>query len=376
MVEYSNQKTNVGFIGLSATSGWAATALAPALIQPSLRDKYDLVAVSTTTEASSLASADKYSKEVGHHIKSYFGPASRIASDEDVNLVAISVKAPHHKEVVLSAIEAKKDFFVEWPAGISTKETEEIASSAREHGVRSLVGLQGRHSVVVRKVKEILSSGVVGTVRSTNVIAHLPREAGTFPPFTFDYYEYTLDKNNGATMLTVPIGHQLDTLTHVLGDFVKVSAIATNVYPVLTVLDRTHKPTGKTVAYHQPDHYAISGVLKSGILANILWRTGYASTEGRRQYVWEIEGEEGTIRMESNNLLGAMASMIEPDLYLNGKKVDFETSGNAVESCVEAWMPFSNGPGGDYATIEDAVKHHRLLDAIEASVQEGKVVAL
>lgn len=148
----TNNKINVGFVGLSAIAGWAATALAPALIQPSLRDAYDLVAVSTTSEESALASAEKYSKYFGHRIKSYFGAASQIAADADVNLVAVSVKAPHHKEIVLSAIDAKKDFFVEWPAGTSTKETEEIAASARKHGVRSLIGLQGRHSAVIRKV--------------------------------------------------------------------------------------------------------------------------------------------------------------------------------------------------------------------------------
>lgn len=177
-------------------------------------------------------------------------------------------------------------------------------------------------------------------------------------------------------MLTVPVGHQLDTLSYLLGDFVNVTAIAANFYPTLTVIDQNRKPTGKIVESQQPDHYAISGFLKGEIMVNILWRSGYASTEGRRQYIWEIEGEEGTIRMESNNLLGALASIVEPDLYLNGKKVDFEVPGNAVESCSVAWKQFVDGHGGDYATIEDAVKHHRLLDAIEASVQEGKVIAL
>lgn len=152
MSSASHTKINVGFVGLSASSGWAAGSLAPAIFQPSLRDRFDLVAVSTTSEKSATASAEKYSKEAGHNIKAYFGETSKIASDPEIDLVVVSVKAPYHREAVLPVIEAKKNFFLEWPAGISTKEAEEIATAAHKNGVRSIIGLQGRHAVVVRKV--------------------------------------------------------------------------------------------------------------------------------------------------------------------------------------------------------------------------------
>lgn len=193
MASASSPKVRVGFVGLSVT-GWAASYLGPSLKQPLLRGTYDLMAVSTTSEASAHLSADKYSKDFGHPIKPYFGDSSKIASDPDVNLVAVAVKAPYHRQVVLPVIEAKKDFFVEWPAGTCTTETEEIAAAARKRGVRSMVGLQGRHSAVIRKVsqcvlitfswvlvlvlkrqicqvKELLSSGVIGPVRSTNLVS-------------------------------------------------------------------------------------------------------------------------------------------------------------------------------------------------------------
>ncbi|PPQ79179.1 hypothetical protein CVT25_002801 [Psilocybe cyanescens] len=410
MTSAPENKIKVGFVGLSATTGWAATTLAPALIQPNLRENYDLVAVSTTSEASAKASADKYSQDIGHPIAAYFGDASNIVSDPDVDLVAVSVKAPHHKEIVLKVIEAKKDFFVEWPAGTSTKETEEIAAAAHKQGVRSFVGLQGRHAVVIQKVKELLASGVIGTIRSTNVvssslverlltpqsmihnfvlvqIAHLPKEAHFYSPFNKENNAYLLEKKNGlrplsmtigirVTMLTIVVGHQLDTLTHVLGDFSSVTATNAQLYPTVIIVDDTGKPTGKTFKSQSPDHFAITGVLKTGILANIFWRAGYSSNEGRRQYVWEIEGEEGSIRLQSDHLLGALPSMFESELYLNGKKVEFETPGNGIVTVSGAWKEFASRTPGTYATIEDAVKHHRLLDAIEASAKEGKRIIL
>ncbi|PPQ78258.1 hypothetical protein CVT25_011717 [Psilocybe cyanescens] len=358
MTSASYNKIKVGFVGLSATSGWAATSLAPALLQPSLQNTYDLVAISTTSENSAAASADKYSKELGHPIKPYFGETSKIASDPEIDLVAVSVKAPHHRETVLPVIEAKKDFFLEWPAGTSTKETEEIAAATRRQGVR-----------------ELLASGVIGTVRSTNVIAHNPRETGFHAPFSKEINAYSLEKKNGASLLSIGIAHHLDTLTNVLGDFVSVTATNATFYPTITILDNDGKPTGRTAPSQYPDHYAITGFLRSGVLANILWRSGYVSNEGRRQYIWEIEGEEGSIRLQSNELLGAFPGIAESELYLNGKKVEFETAGNTVESCRQAWKEFAERTES-YATIEDAVKHHRLIDAIETSAKEGRRITL
>ncbi|KAH9476876.1 Dehydrogenase aclE [Psilocybe cubensis] len=362
----------VGFVGLSST-GWASTALAPSLIQPSLTGAYDIVAVSTTSEESAKKSAEKYSKWVGHPIKAYFGDASRISADSDVDLVAVAVAAPHHKSVVMRAIEATKDFFVEWPAGASLKDTEEMAEAARKSGVRSIVGLQGRHSMVTRKVKELLSSGVIGTVRSTNVFALMPRELNLWTPFSSEKDLRLTQRENGSTMLDIPIIHQLDILTFLLGDFVTISATDAIFFPVGTVVDSEGKPTEKTYPSTNPDHFSITGFLESGTMVNIFWRAGYASSEGRRQYIWEIEGDEGSIRMEAPV---AYPSIYEPDLYINGKKFEFDAPGDILQSLGVAWREFAAGGTGNFATIEDAVKNHHLIQAIEASARSGTRITL
>lgn len=141
----------IGFVGLS-TKGWAATALAPGLLSPALASTYSLRAVSTSSEQSAEASATKYTQVVGHPVKPYYGSTSSIASDPDVELVVVSVKALSHKAALLPAIEAGKNVFVEWPAGVGLAECTEISDAASKKGVRSIVGLQARQSPAIRKV--------------------------------------------------------------------------------------------------------------------------------------------------------------------------------------------------------------------------------
>jgi predicted dehydrogenase len=138
----------VGFIGLSV-SGWADGILGPTLVK---NPSYKLVALSTTSPTSAEAAAEKYSSLANTPVKPYHGPSSQIANDPEVDLVAVSVKTPYHKEVATPVLEAGKDLFIEWPAGRTTEETREFARLAKEKGVRSIVGLQGRYSRVVKKV--------------------------------------------------------------------------------------------------------------------------------------------------------------------------------------------------------------------------------
>ena len=145
-----------GFVGLSSR-GWASLALGPSLMKS---PQYTLVAVSTTSVESAKTSAEAQSKVVGHAVKPYHGSTQAIANDSDIEFVAVSVKAPLHKEALLPVIEAGKDFFIEWPAGKSIEETTEFARLAKDKGLKTVVGLQGRHSPFVKKVRRLFGRGL------------------------------------------------------------------------------------------------------------------------------------------------------------------------------------------------------------------------
>jgi len=148
------------------------------------------------------------------------------------------------------------------------------------------------------------------------------------------------------------------------------------VYPTITLLDPAGNPNGKTHPAEVPDHYTIAGTLKSGVVVNIFNRVGYTDVPGRRQFLWEIDGEEGSLRLEGNAPSSSFINVFEPDLYLNGEKIDLgEGPSGSSYSIPAAWKAFAEGKGG-YATVEDAVKVHELLAAIESSQELGTAVTL
>lgn len=155
-----NLPIRFGVVGLSNNGGWASTLLAPLLDSTSpVFQKYKLVALSTRSAESARATAEKYSAQLGHTVKAYHGAsgARDLAQDPEVDLVVVAVKVTDHKAAVLSAIEVGKDVFVEWPLGKGLQETLEIAQKAKAKGVRGMVGTQGIHTPLVRKVSQAAS---------------------------------------------------------------------------------------------------------------------------------------------------------------------------------------------------------------------------
>lgn len=155
----------------------------------------------------------------------------------------------------------------------------------------------------------------------------------------------------------------------ILGDFTSITAAAANIFPTATIVE-----TGEEVPTTSLDHFTISGKLKdSGAFANIVWRSGYASTPGRQQLVWEIDGTKGSIRITGAAPSSAFIHIREPELYLNGERVNIEGESQLglAYDVTSAWNEYAKGEKGTYATIEDAVRLKTLLEAIKKSATEG-----
>lgn len=156
-----------------------------------------------------------------------------------------------------------------------------------------------------------------------------------------------------------------------LGDFASVSATFASLYPEAEIIDNSGKPTGQRVARTNEDQIAFSGTLKSGVVVSFHFRAGLSDAKpGRVPFVWVIDGEESTIKVEGGS---SFYHVLHPkNVFIKGEKwvpeqplVDF--TGNTEA----AWGEIAKGKQGDYATFDDAVRVHKVLDAVRRSAHEG-----
>jgi len=191
-------------IGVAPGRSWAAVAHIPAL---KALPGFEVRALSTTRMESARAAAEEFGVALAfdNHIDLVNAPG--------VDLVAVTVKVPHHRELVLAAIAAGKHVYCEWPLGNGLAEAQEMVALAGAKGVHAVVGLQARAAPVMGYVRDLVAEGFVGEVLSTTLVGSGMNWGAMIDPPN----AYTADRKNGATLLTIPFGHTIDAVCQALG---------------------------------------------------------------------------------------------------------------------------------------------------------------
>src|SRR5216110_1556871 len=206
------KRIRVGIIGANPDRGWAAVLHIPAL--RSLGDDFEITALSTTRRES----ADAAGKLFG--VPAAFDNYHELVNSPTVDVVAVTVKVPHHLELASAALVAGKAVYCEWPLGNGLKEAETLAALAKRNGVLAVAGLQARSAPAVAYVRDLIKQGYVGEVLSTTLVGSGMGWGPTVEPFNV----YLNDQKNGATMLSIALGHAADALSHCLGEVQELSA--------------------------------------------------------------------------------------------------------------------------------------------------------
>src|ERR1700681_2816148 len=157
----SESTLGVGIIGVSPFRGWAATAHIPAL---RALPNYEIRALSAHSADSARAAGEAFG------VSAVFSDHEPLVTQPDIDVVAVTVKVPHHRELVSAALAAGKAVYCEWPLGRDLDEARAMAALAAEKGVRTVVGLQARQAPAIEFVQELLSDGYVGEVLSTSMV--------------------------------------------------------------------------------------------------------------------------------------------------------------------------------------------------------------
>src|SRR5437868_12494738 len=206
------KRIRVGIIGANPDRGWAAQAHIPAL--RSLADDFEITALSTTRRESADAAGKLFD------VAAAFDNRQELVNRPAVDVVAVTVKVPYHLELATAALGAGKAVYCEWPLGNGLNEAETLAALAKKQGVLAVAGLQGRSAPSVAYVRDLVKQGYVGEVLSTTLVGSGMGWGPSVPAFN----AYLNDKKNGATMLSIAVGHAMDALCHCLGEVRELSA--------------------------------------------------------------------------------------------------------------------------------------------------------
>src|SRR5216117_3725955 len=362
-------KLGVGLIGVSPDRGWAASAYIPAL---RALPNYEIRALSAHSAESARAAGEVFG------VSAVFSDHEQLVNQPDIDVVAVTVKVPHHRELVSAALAAGKAVYCEWPLGRDLDDARAMAALAAEQGVRTVVGLQARQAPAIEFVQELLNDGYVGEVLSTTMVGlPIPGDVVGQPN------AYMLDKTNGANVLTIAVGHSLDILNYVLGEFTDLSAVSNLRRPLITI-----EETGERIVKTAADQIAVIGTLTSGATASVHIREAVAGGTG---FLWEINGTDGTLRITADAALPEIFPLTVAGVRGGGEPAQLSVP-TAVTQKWPALASLQGAPaynvGRAYAAFAadiengthtapdfaDAVRRHEVIAAIERSAASGERV--
>lgn len=355
----------VGIIGMQPERSWAWKSHLPAI--RSLPDDYELVGIANSSAQSSKSAAEACG------LSRHFESVQQLVDCPEVDVVVVTVKVPHHLELVNAALNAGKHVYCEWPLGNGLAEGREMAALARKRGVLGVIGTQANYAEEVLYLRHLIDTGYFGEILSMTLVG----TGNRWGPEVHPYGEYLFDIRNGATMLTIPLGHTLAAVTDVFGLFSELSAVTAT-----RISQARHAVTGEVMTKTAEDQILVSGILQQGVPISIHYRGGTHHGSGFR---WEINGTEGDLRIEANNgnaqmetlrMFGArgrdtgFAPISVPDQFrVNKDQAVF--SGNI--SRVYAAMARDLRHGTRTApSFEDGVNLHEILDGIQQSGRTGE----
>jgi predicted dehydrogenase len=286
----------VALIGLSSTAkvSWAASGHLPYLVSPRGKSHYEIVALLN----SSVKAAETAKEHFGlpSSVKAYGDPEA-LAADPNVDLVVCNTRVDTHFPTVDPSLKAGKAVFVEWPLAESFERASELTRGQRFD--ESIVGLQTRVSPVLLKLKEVLASGLIGRVLSSDIRAFstiLPRDS--LP----EGLTYFAERKVGGSPITIAYAHMIDFVHDTLGEFESSESRMQIQRPTLKVLGKDGSQTS-TIPSDVPDFLAIHGKLAKGKvdIANdatlaVTFRSGQPF-KGSPGFVWAINGEKGELRV-------------------------------------------------------------------------------
>lgn len=307
-----------------------------------------------------------------------------VAADSRVGAVSITVPNYLHREVAVAMATAGKHIWLEKPAGMGTADTRSILRAVEQGGVQSTVGFNYRNAPAVMAARDLIASGELGTL--THGRFQLFSDYAAHPQGALTWrFERT---RGGNGVLGDLASHAGDLAWYLMGE---VSSVVADTAVFVPERTRPSEPTtghsithgGPTGPVENEDYMACLLSMSSGARAVI--EVSRASVGEQNAYGFEVHGTKGAVGWDFRRMnelrVGAGGSYQDQAMstVFVGPQHGFfgafqPGAANAMGyddlKVIEAYQFLRSivegTPHG--ATISDALRSARLLEAIEASV--------
>ena len=135
----------------------------------------------------------------------------------------------------------------------------------------------------INYVRDLIAEGYIGKPLSGTLFVNAANWGATLDR------AYQADFANGANLMTITGGHNLDALCYCLGEFRELSAFAVSQRDRILLED-----TGEMIAKDVPDQLVVSGIVGDGTVVSAQVRGGMKRGQ---EFLFEIHGTEGDLSL-------------------------------------------------------------------------------
>lgn len=357
----------VALVGLSASAkvSWASDAHLPYLLSEQGRSHYKLVALLNSSVKAAETSKNKYGLDSSVKV---YGDPNDLAADPDVDLVVVNTRVDVHFPVAEPSIRTRKAVYVEWPLAENLGRALELTKD-RELS-NTMVGLQGRVTPLILRIKQILGDGVVGQVFNSEVKACGTLMQRDSLPESLTYFA---DRKVGGHPINIHYGHMIDYVHEVLGDWEDFTSKMQIQRPVLNVTAADGSVSG-TVTSDVPDFITVHGTLKPGkadivpgALLTATFRAGQA-LKGQPGFTWTINGSKGELVITAPG-----PYLMSGDSYNGPVQIRFHDHGSDEMRDIEwDWEEYQKGLGLRARSVAEMYERYaRWVEGGRGEVERG-----
>lgn len=259
------------------------------------------------------------------HVPRGYTSDSELLADRDINAVYIATPVHLHLPHTLAAAKAGKHVLVEKPMAMTTAECDEMIAACDKHNVRLGVAYYRRFYPIVRRMKDLVLEGVIGTPLSIAAVTSTPLD---LQPGDDGYWRVILKEGGGGALMDVG-SHRLNLFLDFFGEVAEVKALC------------------NTLAgdYEAEDTASLILRFESGVHGTLqcFFRTGYTADE------FVISGTKGRLianPLNGDKLIIETASKTRTESHPPPQNLHFPLIEDFVAAILEQHDPLVTGEEG------------------------------